>query len=243
MLGAALLLSSSTAAGEFSCVAKGAVCAPSDPPFCCPGLGCYNGGGFGYECGPNSTAALPSSTPSTSADDAKKAGYWVCGAGDTAVNGLYTMCDTYDTYALNGTCLKGNPKQLMFCESTAEPNAQWQIYTFRGALQKKVYHYLADARFDCMTAPVFPVAKGWANVTAADGAAAASARACWFGCSPPLRRRRRRRRPTECPSLLHSLHPQRSLLVLLSVLARPPLLLAGQVPTVGDADDPATITC
>jgi hypothetical protein len=48
MLGAALLLSSSTAAGEFSCVAKGAVCAPSDPPFCCPGLGCYNGGGFGY---------------------------------------------------------------------------------------------------------------------------------------------------------------------------------------------------
>ena len=48
MLGAALLLSSSTAAGKFSCVAKGAVCAPSDPPFCCPGLGCYNGGGFGY---------------------------------------------------------------------------------------------------------------------------------------------------------------------------------------------------
>ena len=48
MLGTALLLSSSTAAGEFSCVAKGAVCAPSDPPFCCPGLGCYNGGGFGY---------------------------------------------------------------------------------------------------------------------------------------------------------------------------------------------------
>jgi len=238
MLGTALLLSSSAAAVEFSCVAKGAVCARTNSPgpTCCPGLGCYKPqGGFG------TCITTPKAASTSAADDAKKAGYWVCGAGDAAVNGLYTMCDTYDTYALNGTCLKGNPKQLMFCESTAEPSAQWQIYTFRGALQKKVYHYLADARFDCMTAPVFPVAKGWANVTAADGAAAASARACWFGCSLPLRRRRR------CPSgprsLVHSSRPQRPPLALLLVLAHPPPLLAGQVPTVGDADDPATITC
>eukprot|EP00937_MAST-01D_sp_MAST-1D-sp2_P001815 g1815.t1 len=95
------------------------------------------------------------------------------------------MCDTYDTYALNGTCLHGKPKQLLFCDSQAEPYAQWQIYTFNGPLKKLVYHYTANARFDCVTSPVFPVSKGWANVTAADG----------------------------------------------------------QVPTVGDADDKATVTC
>ena len=42
--------------------------------------------------------------------------YCISGAGTPEVNGLYSECDDYTIYALNGTCggLKGNTKvQLM----------------------------------------------------------------------------------------------------------------------------------
>ena len=108
--------------------------------------------------------------------------YWVCGGGDSVSNGLYTMCDTYDTYALNGTCINGRPKQLMFCQGGGVDQVrpvtklrhvngllQWQIYTFNGALKPLVYHYTAPARLDCITSPVYPVSSGWKNVTPGTG--------------------------------------------------------------------------